>query len=239
MAAITTIITRERVALIGDALLMTAAAYSVIIGFSGLLVAPTGTPEPGMEWATALSSILSMAVVVIVPVLVWLMHGRRLSGMAVLGGLVGALSAGFVFMGIVALSAVLGLLVSPFTDSEFAGPIAMLVVVSAAFVVLVIWLVAWAIQDLAHDRRVHVRIDVARLVSTAILVAFSAGVALWIADNPGDESGEAMIFAMFAGLAGALAVFGAEVLTSLSSRGKARKNEPALPSGGAGGSATA
>jgi hypothetical protein len=115
----------------------------------------------------------------------------------------------------------------------------MLVVVSTTFVVLVIWLVAWAIQDLAHDRRVHVRIDVARLVSTAVLVVFSVGVALWIADHPGDESGEAMIFAMVAGLAGALAVFGAEVLTSLSSRGKARQGGSVLPSGGAGGSATA
>lgn len=230
MASMKTIVTRERVSLIGDALLMTAAAFSVIIGFSALLVAPTGTPEPEMGWATALSSILSMAVVVVMPLLVWLMHGRRLSGMAVLGGLVGAFSTGIVFMGIAALSALLGLLVSPLTDSEFAGPIAMLVIVSAALVTLVLWLVVDAIRDLAPARRAHPRIDALRLACFAILTTFAVGVAVWTANNPGEESGEAIIFAMVAGLGGALAVLGAEVLTALASRGKVSPSDPAVTS---------
>jgi hypothetical protein len=230
MASMRTIVTRERLSLIGDALIMTAAAFSVIMGFSVLLVAPTGTPEPDMGWATAVSSLLSMSVVVVVPLLVWLMHGRRLSGMAVLGGLAGAFSTGIVFMGIAALSALLGLLVSPLTDSEFAGPIAMLVIVSAAFVALGLWLVADAIRDLAPARRAHQRIDALRLACFAILAMFAAGVAVWTANNPGEESGEAIIFAMVAGLGGGLAVLGAEILTALASSGKAPPSDPAVTS---------
>lgn len=220
MASMTRIVTRERLAIFGDALLMTAAAFGVIIGLSGLLIAPTGTPEPGTEWAAALSSILSLVVVVVVPVLVWIMHGRRVTIHAVVGGVLGALSAGFVFFAIVALSALLGLLLSPVTDSEFAGPIAMLVVVSAAFVALVFWLVVDAIRDLAPNRRANLRIDLLRLVSVVVLVALSVGVALWTFDRPGDESGEALVFAMVAGLGGALAVAGAETLTSLAAARK-------------------
>ena len=122
-----------------------------------------------------------------------------------------------------------GCLVSPFTDSEFAGPIALLVVVSGAFVALVLWLVVGAIRDLGAGRRAHVRIDVLRLASAAILATFSVGVAVWIANNPGDESGEALIFAMVAGLGGALAVLGAEALTALSSE---RLGPPATPPAG-------
>jgi hypothetical protein len=232
MASMRPFFTRERMELVGDALLMTAATFSVTMGLTAIIVAPSGTPEPGMEWATALSSILSLVVVVAIPVLVWLMHGRRLSGMAVLGGLVGGFSAGVLFMGFVAMSAVLGFLVSPFTDSEFAGPIAMLVVVSAALVGLVLWLAAGAIRDLAPGRRHQRRIDVLRLLSTAILIVFSIGVAMWIAGHPGDESGEALIFAMVAGLGGALAVLGADVVTTLSSSSPAPPASPALTPGG-------
>jgi hypothetical protein len=232
MAAIRPFFTRERMGLVGDALLMTAAAYGVIMGLAALLVTPTGTPEPGREWATALASLLLMGVVVAMPVLVWLMHGRRLSGMAVLGGLVGAFATGFVFMGLAALSAVLAVIVSPFTDSDFGGPIAMLVLVSAAFVGLVLWLAAGAIRDLATGRRSHVGIDILRLISLAILVAFSVGVAMWTADHPGGESGEALVIAMLAGLGGALAVLGADAMTSLSPSAKAPPPTPALTPGG-------
>ena len=119
-----------------------------------------------------------------------------------------------------------------------AGPIAMLVVVSAAFVALVLWLVADAIRDLAPDRRAHPQIDILRLVSTAILVPLCVGVAVWTANHPGDESGEALIFALVAGIGGALAVLGAEALTTLWSRGKAPPGSPALTSRGGGPSAS-
>ncbi len=232
MASMKTIVTRERLALVGDGLLMTASAFSVIIGLSALLIAPAGTPRPGTEWAAALSSILSMSVVALVPILVWVMHGRRLSLMAVLGGLLGALSAGFVFVGFVALSALLGLLVSPIWDSEFAGPIAMLVVVSVAVLALVLWLLADAIRDLGPHLRAHLRIDVLRLVSAAILAAFCVGVAMWTANHPGDESSEALIFALVAGLGGALAVLGAETLTALTSSKGAQPASPTNTGGG-------
>jgi hypothetical protein len=233
MASMKSIVTRERVALAGDALLMTAAAFSAVIGLTAVLVAPTGTPEPGMEWATALSSVLAMAVGVVVPILVWLMHRRRLTGMAVLGGVLGGLSTGIVFMGMVALSALFGLLASPFTDWEFAGPVAMLVVASAAFVAVGLWLVVEAIRDLGPARRAHLLIDVLRLVSAVVLTVVTVGVAVWIGSHPGDESAEAPVYAMVVGLGGAFAVLGAELLTGLS-KPKAPPASPALTGGGGG-----
>jgi hypothetical protein len=58
---------------------------------------------------------------------------------------VGAFSTGPVFMGVFALSALLGLIASPFTDSEFAGPVAMLILAAVGFVAVVVWLVVDAI----------------------------------------------------------------------------------------------
>jgi hypothetical protein len=222
MASLRAIVTRDRLALVGDALLLTAAAFCLVTGLTALFVAPTGAPEPGMEWATTIGSLLSMAMVVVIPVLVWLLHGRALSGMAVLGGAVGAFSTGLVFMGVVALSALLGLLASPFTDSEFAGPVAMLILAAAGFVAVVVWLVVDAIRDLAARRRRYPRIDALRLLSAVILVVFAAGMAVLIVSNPGvGEVADAPVFVMVAGLAGALAVAGAETLTGLTSRGTA------------------
>jgi hypothetical protein len=222
MASMRTIITRDRLDLVGDALLLTSAAFCLVTGLTGLLFAPTGVPEPGTEWATAIGSLLSMAVVVVIPVLVWLLHGRRLSGMAVLGGAVGAFSTGLVFMAVAMLSALLGLIVSPFTQSEFAGPVAMLVLASAGFVAVVLWLVVDAIRDLAPQRRRRPRIDALRLLSAVILVVFAAGMTVWVVNNPDPgETAEAPVFVMLAGLGGALAVAGAETLTGLASRGTA------------------
>jgi hypothetical protein len=54
----------------------------------------------------------------------------------------------------------------------------------------------------------------------AVLVVFAIGVALWTAGHGGDGSGEAVIFAMLAGVGAAMSVTGAEVATSLAARRK-------------------
>ncbi|NMM33391.1 MAG: hypothetical protein HHJ13_05230, partial [Phycicoccus sp.] len=53
--------------------------------------------------------------------------------------------------------------------------------------------------DLSPSRREHPRLDVVRLISVAVLVVFAIGVWIWTARHPGDESGEAILFAMMAG----------------------------------------
>ena len=50
-------------------------------------------------------------------------------------------------------------------------------------------------------------------------VVFAIGVALWHARHPGDESGEAIIFAMASGGSGAMIATGAQVATGLAERG--------------------
>ncbi|HZL80805.1 MAG TPA: hypothetical protein VFC06_02510 [Demequina sp.] len=87
------------------------------------------------------------------------------------------------------------------------------------FVALVGWLVADAVRDLAPSRRAHTRLDVVRVVSASTLVVFAIGVALWHARHPGDESGEAIIFAMASGVSGAMIATGAQVATGLAERG--------------------
>jgi hypothetical protein len=234
MAPLRSILTRDRAELVGDALLATGAAFSAVIGLSALILAPTGEPREGLEWLTAVASLLAMATVVVVPVLVWLQHGRRLSWLAVLGGVVGAISAGAVFMALAALSGLLGLIVSPFTDFEYAGPLAMLVVVSVAYAGAVLWLLVDGIRDLRSSQPRHRRMDGVRIVSALVLVALVTGTAWSVAQNPGDESGEAPIFMMLAGLSGALAVTGAELLTSLAARGGVSPGRTDLPTGGGG-----
>lgn len=215
MTSIKRFVTTQRLAIIGDGFLMTAAAFSLVIGVSTLVVAPTGTPAPGTEWLAALSSLLSMAVVVAVPILVWVLHGQRLSIMAVLGGFLGAASTALAFFGFATLSVLLGLAISPMWDSEFAGPLLMLIAVAAVCVAAVAWLVVAAIRDLA-TKRDHPWVDALRLLSASVLIVYTAGVTLWITSHPNDESIDALIFAMVAGISAALAVTGAEILTALS-----------------------
>lgn len=227
-----TILTRERLELVGDALVVTAAGFAAVLGLSTMLVAPAGEPRPGMEWATSIASLATLATAVALPILVWLLHGRRLSWQAVLGGVVGAASAGPVFMAVAALSWVVGVLVSPFSDSEYAGPVAMLVIVAVAFAAVALWRVVDAIRDLRSGTPQRRGLDLLRIASAVALVAFTAGSAWWVTENPGDESGEAPIFMMLFGLAGAMAVAGAEVLSSLASGGP--KSTPPVATGGGG-----
>lgn len=207
-------VTKERVALAGDACLLTAAAFGLVMGALAVALAPQPEPAEGMAWVSLLSAVLSLAVVILGPLVAWRLHGRRLSWMAALGAALGAfVGSNIVGMLVMLVFAPLGWLVSQLGGSEFAGLMAMVVVVGGAFVALLVWLVTNGVRDLSPSRRVHPRMDIVRVISAAALVVFAIGVALWTADHPGGESGEAIIFAMLAGLVAALAVAGAEVAT--------------------------
>jgi hypothetical protein len=168
-----------------------------------------------------LSAVLGLAVMILGPLVAWRLHGRRLTWIAVLGavigGFVGTNVAGMLVM---LVFAPLGWLVSWAGGSEIAGLIVMVVVLGVAFVALAVWLVADGVRDLSPSRREHPRLDVLRVSSAAVLVVFAIGVALWSSGRPEDGSGEAVIFAMFAGMGAALTVTGAEVATSLAARRK-------------------
>jgi hypothetical protein len=219
MSFLKSVVTRERGVLAGDACLLTAAAFGLVMGVLALTFAREG--EPAGTWVSLLSAVLSLVVVILGPLVAWRLHGRHLTGIAVLGAVIG----GFVGSNVVGILvmlvfAPLGWLVSQVGGSELAGLILMVVVVGAAFAALMAWLVADGVRDLSLSRRAHLRLDVLRLISTAVMVVFAIGVWLWTSAHPGDESGEAIIFAMFAGMSAAIVVTGAEVGTSLAARRK-------------------
>ncbi|NMM23183.1 MAG: hypothetical protein HHJ11_06745 [Phycicoccus sp.] len=156
------------------------------------------------------------------PLVAWRLHGRRLTWMAVLG----AVAGGFVLGNVVGILAAVVLvplvwLVTSVSGSEIAGLVAVVVVIGGAFVALLVWLVLDGVRDLSPSRRAHHRLDVVRLTSVAVLVVFAIGVWIWTARNPGDESGEAILFAIMAGLGAAMIVTGAEAATSLTAQRKA------------------
>jgi predicted phage tail protein len=68
--------------------------------------------------------------------------------------------------------------------------------------------------------RIHPRLDIVRVICSGVLVVFAIGVALWTAGHPGDESGEAIIFAMVFGMGAAMIVTGAEIATTLAAERK-------------------
>ena len=166
-------------ALVADACLLTAAALCVLVFAPpfALLIGPGAA---------------------------WVLHDRRIDRTAAVGCLIGAV-AGLVAVGACfVLAALLLDLIGPIGGSEYAAPIVVLVLVGAAFLVLVGALDVAAVRDLMPARSIRVRLDVARLVSTAVIVVFAAVVTFLQTTRPSGESGDAGVFALGAGAVGAV-----------------------------------
>lgn len=207
------VFTRERMELAADACLLTSASFLLVTALAGLLV-PQGEAQGAVALLMAAGSLLSLIVMAAAPILAWRLHGRPLTWTAILGGIVGGFLAGAMVLLISLVAMLLGGLTTLVAHSEFAGPLALLGVLAVAFLVVVVLMVIAALRDLSPTRRLHPRLDVIRLVAAGILALTSAGVGIWIANHPGTETGEALIMAMAAGLAGACAVGGAEIWTN-------------------------
>ena len=174
--------------------------------------------EPA-AWVQGLSLVLSLGAVIAGPIAAWVLHGRRVTWVAVLGGVIGGMLAGAVVQAVALLAWLLGLILSPVTDSEYAGPIALVAVIIVAFAALEVWLLADAARDLRRTPREHARLDVVRLVAVAVFLLFIIAAALWVMSHPEDpESGDVAAFAIAAGVVGGLAVSGAEAATALAAR---------------------
>jgi len=166
-------------ALVADACLLTAAALCVLVFAPpfALLIGPGAA---------------------------WVLHDRRIDRTAAVGCLIGVV-AGLVAVGACfVLAALLLDLIGPIGGSEYAAPIVVLVLVGAAFLVLVGALDVAAVRDLMPARRIRVHLDVARLVSTAVIVVFAAVVTSLQTTRPSGESGDAGVFALGAGAVGAV-----------------------------------
>lgn len=198
----------SRVELAGDAFLITAGTFGLFTALSLAIfslagLSPLGTPPKTVRETAlmAVVSVLSLAGTVAGPVLAWVLHGRRIDPTAVSSALAGFLvGGGAIWAVLMLLVAVASLVAKLFTSWEFAGPVVALAIVSAAAVALVVWLDVGAVRDLSSSRREHVRLDVARLASTVVVVAFAAVVVLTMRTDPENEAGAFILAAgVFAG----------------------------------------
>jgi hypothetical protein len=124
------------------------------------------------------------------------------------------------------LVATVGLATSWATGGTVSEGVASLVLVAALLAALVLALDVDAVRDLARAR-IHVGIDVARLVATVLVVGTAAG-ALWYAlANPGEAPAELLAFGLAAGVVGASVVLGADLAVGASSESASPR--PAAP----------
>lgn len=142
--------------------------------------------------------------VIIGPAAAWLLHGRRLDRAAMLSGGIGLAIAIIVVGGLLVLASLVASAIGPVGGWDFAGPVALLAIVSAVFLAVVVRLDIDSIRDLFTARRQHIRLDIARLVSTLIVALFVAVVTLVQAAHPATEIGDAGVFALGAAAVGAV-----------------------------------
>jgi len=217
MSAQTPVSKREHALLIGDGLLLTATTSGIALGLLLTVFEGVGAPGPSLAWEIANMVLLAAGAIAGV-VGTWWLHGRRITGTAVLGGLVGGALSGVFMPVIVLLAWVLGFVAAPFTTSEFAGPLAAAGLFGCAFLALTAWLLADAARDLSPTRRAHARLDYIR-IGAAVALLLSAALVVVLALRPGQgETMEAIAFALIAGVGGALIVAGADAATELAAR---------------------
>ncbi len=174
--------------MVGDACLFTAAAFCPLAIMGGPLA------------------------LIIGPSVAWLLHNRRPSRPAVISGGIG-LVIGIILVGGVLMTApLLARAIEPPSTSESTIPVALLAAVGVLFLAVVVALDIQAIRDLLPARRQHVRLDIARLVSTGVIALFAAIVSAVQLANPATEVGEAGIFALGAAAVGAVTMAVANAL---------------------------
>lgn len=226
MSTDTTRVTGGRAALAGDACLFTATAFSVLSAIAGAIVllggaSPIGgAPPPGVSGIVlqVVASVLIPVSLALGPIAAWHLHGRRFGGVAVLGFLLGIV-AGVATVQVIALLAMLaGTTVERVTGVELAGLIAMLAIVAAAFLAVVVALDIDAVRDLSPERGEHRRLDIARIVATVVVLVYMAGTIGLNVANPKSEIGEAGIFALGAGIFGAVVVAVADAVRAFVER---------------------
>lgn len=174
--------TAHTAVIVADAVVLTTAAFC--------LLAVVGAPFA----------------LVVGPALAWVLHGHRLDRGVMMSGVIGIVAAIAVVGGVLVLIPRLFAASVPSGGSEFAGPIALLGAFVLALVVLVVVLDIDGIRDLLGRQRVHARLDIARLASTAIIAIFSAVVGAIQHSHPETEIGDAGVFALAAGVVGGIAM---------------------------------
>jgi len=156
---------------------------------------------------TAVTVVAGPLSLIIGPAAAWWLHGRRVNRAAAIAGAIGLLVGIVAVGGIFLMFPAIGAAVGPVGGSEFTYAIVLLAAASIVFLAGVVALDIDAVRDLAHTRRNHIRLDIARLVSTLIVALAVVAVTVIQATNPATEIGDAGVFALFAGAVGAITMW--------------------------------
>lgn len=209
---------RDHVLLAGDGWLLTAGsaavALTIVWAASSALASVRGAEAVAGIGLSLLLLLGGMGGVLVT----WMLHQRRIDWVTVLGAVAGAGLGGAAVPVVAASSALFGWMLSPVTRFEYAGPLAALVVLSAALLGLTGWLIVDAVRDLAPARRRHPQLDIARIIAAIVVAVFGAACAALVWLDPGPEQGELIIWAMAAGILGAGAIVGADIADTVRSR---------------------
>lgn len=199
---------REMLFMAADGGVITAGVFAAMIGLAFILewtgVAPMGEPQgTGLKLVLSIISfVLQAGGMIVGPLVVWVLYRRGFGRKALLSVILGYFIGGALFTPILFVASGLNWLVAKITPYEYAGAIAFLVVVVAAFVAALLWANATAIRDLRASHE-NVPLDVARIAATVAVLAFAGGVV--VITLRGENSFEAMAFVFAAGINGALA----------------------------------
>lgn len=217
---------RDHALLIGDGFLITlgAATLSIAVAFS---ISGIGSISDSARIAMELgSAVIMLSSVVAGIILAWRLNRRRIEPVAVAGALLGAAAGGAPVFVIGLASWLIGLPLRLVTEWEYAGPVALLVILSLGAAAVIAWLIRDAVRDLASEKSDRHQLDRARIASAAIFGVLVAVSVVLVFAYPGPEQGEAPIWALAAGLVGAGAVAGADLATAVAAR---RGNANGLP----------
>ena len=201
------ILSRQGRLLVADALLLTTTAAGATLAVVTLVAGTVG--DPG--WYSPVSAGLVLAAVLLCPLVVWRLHGRRTSGRCLAGAALGILGGGVALGSALFAVAAAAFAVSWLSRGAVSEGAAAFVLVAAMLCALIARLVAGAVRDLRRHRR-HVGLDIERLTALGVVIATSVGALGWAQAHAGEEPGELLAFGLAAGVVGGCAALGAHVL---------------------------
>jgi hypothetical protein len=141
------------------------------------------------------------------PAAAWYLHGRRINRDAAISGLLGlaagVLSVGLLFVVLLAAGGVFG---ERSGETESLSGLMLLAVAGAVLFVVLLALAIDAVRDLSPARRLHVQLDIVRLIAASILVGGTAVVLTVQLSNPQSEVGDAGAFALLAAAVSAVTI---------------------------------
>lgn len=173
----------DSLSLIGDAALFATATFC--------LLAVVGAP----------------LALIIGPAIAWLLHERRFNWKVTLSEVAGIVVGLVIVGGSFSLLALLGNTLSTNGGSEYTVPIIFLLTASTLLFVLIVALDFDGLRDLNADRHVHLRLDYARFVATAIIVIFAIIITFIQLRQPATEIGDAGVFALANAAVGAVTMW--------------------------------